>query len=108
MPIGCPRCCARPSGFGPRGPVHIVIAADTADGYRDIEAQARLLAADIKPAHRFRGCGSDVRRSRALTEFVARLKPSLVIAVFGGSALADGRELARASVVARAPILLVR
>jgi len=44
----------------------------------------------------------------ALTEVVARMKPSLVVARFGGSALADGRELSRASAATRAPILLVR
>jgi hypothetical protein len=44
----------------------------------------------------------------ALTEAVARMKPSLIVARFGGAALADGRELSRASAATRAPILLVR
>jgi hypothetical protein len=43
-----------------------------------------------------------------LTEAVARMKPSLIVARFGGAALADGRELTRASAATRAPILLVR
>jgi hypothetical protein len=43
-----------------------------------------------------------------LAEAVARMKPTFVVARFGGAALADGRELTRASAAIRAPILLVR
>jgi hypothetical protein len=92
----------------PRAPVHIVIGADTADAYAEIEAQSRLLTAESTLPVLFEDAGPTYGVPGALTEFVARLKPSLAIAVFGGSALADGRELARASIVARAPILLVR
>jgi hypothetical protein len=93
---------------GPRGPVHVVVAADTADAYLEIEAQARLIAADFHVPVVFEDAGPTFGVPEALTEFVARLRPSLVIAVFGGAAIADGRELSRASIVARAPILLVR
>ncbi len=93
---------------GPRGPVHIVIGADTAEGYAEIEAQSRILAAEFHVPVVFEDVGPTFGVPEALTEYVARLRPSLVIAVFGGSALADGRELSRASVVARTPILLVR
>lgn len=92
----------------PRAPVHIVIGADTADGYAEIEGQSRLLASESSLPVIFEDAGPTFGVPGALTEFIARLKPSLAIAVFGGSALADGRELARASVVARSPILLVR
>jgi hypothetical protein len=89
------------------GAIHLVIGADTAADYADIEAQARLAVTDAK-AVKFANAGPTFGVPGALTETVARLKPSLVFARFGGSALADGRELARASAVMRAPILLVR
>ncbi|MET0408036.1 MAG: hypothetical protein ABW006_06670 [Hyphomicrobium sp.] len=92
----------------PKVPVHIVIAADTAERYAEIEAQARLLTSDSAVPLIFEDPGPTFGVPEALTEFVGRLRPSLVIAVFGGSALADARELSRASVVARTPILLVR
>jgi hypothetical protein len=88
--------------------VHVVIGADTAEAYAEIEAQSRLLAAEISMPVVFEDAGPTFGVPGALTEFVARLRPSLIIAVFGGSAVADGRELSRVSVVARAPILLVR
>jgi hypothetical protein len=93
---------------GPRGPVHIVIGADTEEAYAEVEAQSRLLASEFHVPVVFEEIGPTFGVPEALTEHVARLRPSLVIAVFGGSAFADGRELSRASVVARAPILLVR
>ncbi len=92
----------------PRAPLHIVIGADTADAYAEIESQSRLLASESTLPVLFEDAGPTYGVPGALTELIARLKPSLVIAVFGGSALADGRELARASIVARAAILLVR
>ncbi len=93
---------------GPRGPVHVVIAADTAEAYAEIESQSRLLASEFHVPVVFEDVRPTLGVPEALTEHVARLKPSLIIAVFGGSAIADGRELSRASIVARAPILLVR
>jgi len=93
---------------GPRGPVHVVIAAETFEGYAEVEAQSRLLASEFHVPVVFEDVGPTFGVPEALTGFVARLRPSLIIAVFGGSALADGRELSRASVVAQAPILLVR
>jgi hypothetical protein len=91
----------------PNGKVHIVIAADTAVEYAELEAQARLLTSD-QTAIAFEQPGPTFGVPGALTELVARLKPGLVVARFGGSAFTDGRELARASVATRAPILLVR
>jgi len=92
----------------PQAPVHILIAADTAEDYAEIEGHSRLLAAETNLPIIFEEAAPTFGVPGALTEFIARLRPSLVIGVFGGAALADGRELARASVVARTPILLVR
>lgn len=92
----------------PRAPIHIVIGADTADDYAEIEGHSRLLAAETNLPIIFENAGPTFGVPGALTEFIARLRPSLAIGIFGGTALADGRELARASVVARTPILLVR
>ncbi len=91
----------------PNGTVHIVVAADTAIEYGDLEAQARLLTSDAT-AIAFEQPGPTFGVPGALTELIARLKPGLIVARFGGSAFTDGRELARASVATRAPILLVR
>jgi hypothetical protein len=93
---------------GPRGPVHIIVAADTAEARQEIEAQSRLIASDFQVPVVFEDVGPTFGVPEALTEHIARLRPSLIIAVFGGSAIADGRELSRVSVVALAPILLVR
>lgn len=89
-------------------PVRVVIGADTAEAYAEIEAQARLAASAIPVPVLFEETGPTFGVPEALTETVARLRPSLIVAGFGGLAVADGRELSRASVVARAPILLVR
>jgi hypothetical protein len=93
---------------GPKGPVHVVVAADTAETYVEVEAQSRLIASEFHVPVVFEDVSPTLGVPEALTEHVARLKPSLIIAVFGGSAVADGRELSRASVVACAPVLLVR
>ncbi len=92
---------------GPSGSIRIVIGAETASEHADLEAQARLLTAGTKGVA-FEKAGPTFGVPGALTEIVARMKPSLVVARFGGSALADGRELSRASAATRAPILLVR
>jgi hypothetical protein len=92
----------------PKAPVHVVIAAETVESYAEIEGNARLLAAEFALPLIFEEVRPTFGVPEALTERVARLKPSLVIAVMGGTAFADGRELSRASLVARSPILLVR
>jgi len=93
---------------GPRGPVHVIVAADTSEVHEQVEAQSRIIAADFHVPVVFEDIGPTFGVPEALTEHIARLRPSLVIAVFGGSAIADGRELSRVSIVARTPILLVR
>jgi hypothetical protein len=99
------RAAERLSGSG--GSIHVVIGAETAAEHAELDAQARLLTAGSKGVA-FEKAGPTFGVPGALTEIVARMKPSLVMARFGGSALADGRELSRASAATRAPILLVR
>lgn len=99
------RAADRISGDG--AAVRIIIGADTKSQHDELEAQVRLLTADAKNVV-FESIGPTLGVPGALTELMARLKPSIVIARFGGSAFADGRELARASAVIRAPILIVR
>ncbi|MBA2126455.1 hypothetical protein DLM45_09510 [Hyphomicrobium methylovorum] len=92
---------------GAAGVIHVLIGAETSVDYAEIEAQARLMAVASDRVV-FETAGPTFGIPGALTEAIARLKPSFVVARFGGSALADGRELARASASTRAPILLVR
>lgn len=87
--------------------IRIIIGADTRAQHDELEAQVRLLAADAKNIV-FEPAGPTLGVPGALTELMARLRPSIVIARFGGSAFADGRELTRASAAIRAPILIVR
>jgi hypothetical protein len=91
----------------PGNTVHIVLGAETAAEHAELEEQTRLLTADA-PAVSFAPVGPTFGVPGALTDAVARMKPSFVVARFGGAALADGRELSRASAATRAPILLVR
>lgn len=92
---------------GERGAIHLFIAAETAAMHADLEAHARLLAAESYNVI-FEKSAPTLGVGATLAEPVARLKPSLVIAPFGGAAIADGRELARMSAVTNAPILIVR
>jgi hypothetical protein len=89
------------------GMIHVVIGAETAAEHAELEAQARLITAGAKNVA-FDMAGPTFGLPGALLERLAQLKPRLVIARFGGSCLADGRQLARASAAMRAPILLVR
>lgn len=91
----------------PGAAIHLVIGAETAAEHADLEHQARLLTADALPVV-FAPIGPTFGVPGAMTEIVARMKPSFVVARFGGTAVADGRELSRASAAIQAPILLVR
>jgi hypothetical protein len=93
--------------LSPDGMIHVVIGAETAAEHAELEAQARLITAGAKNVA-FDMAGPTFGLPGALLERLAQLKPSLVIARFGGSCLADGRQLARASAAMRTPILLVR
>lgn len=91
----------------PGCPVHLVVGAETAAEHAELEQQVRLLTVETSTVS-FASVGPTFGVPGALTEAVARMKPSLIVARFGGAALADGRELSRASAATRAPILLVR
>jgi hypothetical protein len=91
----------------PGSPVQMVIGAETVAEHAELEQQVRLLTAETGSLS-FAAVGPTFGVPGALTEAVARMKPSLIVARFGGAALADGRELSRASAATRAPILLVR
>ena len=91
----------------PGAAVHLVIGAETSAEHAQLEDQARLLMAEA-PAVSFTPAGPTFGVPGALTEIVARMKPSFVVARFGGAAFSDGRELSRASAAIQAPILLVR
>jgi hypothetical protein len=87
--------------------IRILIGAETAAAHAELESQARLLTAGVSGVE-FDKAGPTFGVPGALVELLAWMKPSLIIARFGGSCLADGRELSRASAATRAPILLVR
>jgi hypothetical protein len=91
----------------PGAAIHLIIGAETAAEHAELEDQARLLTADAFPVS-FAPIGPTFGVPGAMTEIVARMKPSFVVARFGGTAVADGRELSRASAAIQAPILLVR
>lgn len=91
----------------PGAAAHLVIGAETSAEHTELENQARLLTAEAS-AVSFAPVGPTFGVPGALTEIVARMKPSFVVARFGGAAFSDGRELSRASAAIRAPILLVR
>ena len=91
----------------PGAAIHLIIGAETAAEHAELEDQARLLTADAFPVS-FAPIGPTFGVPGAMTEIVARMKPSFVVARFGGTAVADGRERSRASAAIQAPILLVR
>ena len=91
----------------PGAAVHLVIGAETSAEHTELEHQARLLMADVSEVS-FAPVGPTFGVPGALTEILARMKPTFVVARFGGAAFSDGRELSRASAAIRAPILLVR
>jgi hypothetical protein len=91
----------------PGASVHLVIGAETSAEHAELEQQARLVTADAAGVA-FASVGPTFGVPGALTEIVAHMKPSFVVARFGSAALPDGRELSRASAAIRAPILLVR
>jgi len=92
----------------PGAAIHLVIGAETAADFNELEPHVRLLAAEAHAQVVFVTAAPTYGVPGALTEAVARLRPAFVVARFGGAALADGRELSRASAAIRAPILLVR
>lgn len=91
----------------PGASVHVIVGAVTEREYIEIDAHARLLAGELERIV-FEDAGPTYGVPGVVAERIRRLKPSFVIARYGGTALADGRELARASAATGAPFLLIR
>ena len=89
------------------GALMVMIGAETAAAYSQIEAQTRLVAAETRRVT-FQISRPTCGVSGAMLDDILRLKPTGIVARFGGAAIADGAELSRASAALRAPILLVR
>lgn len=92
---------------GPEGTTHLVISAPTQSAYADLEAQARLLIGAGEPIT-FEASGPTLGIDGALDELLLGIRPSMVVARYGGALLADGRALSRCLAVTAAPLLLVR
>lgn len=87
--------------------IHLFIAAETRAQHADLDAHARLLSAECYNVV-FEPSAPTLGVAATLFEAAARLRPSLIISPFGGASISDGRELARLTVVADAPVLIVR
>lgn len=89
------------------GRIQILIAAETAAQHHEIDGMARLLAAgNERFVHHPAGTSYGV--SGALDCELFRMKPSFIIARFGGVLLGQSRALTRLLSLTPAPILLVR
>lgn len=93
--------------LGPAGRIHVMIAAETQAIYEEIEGQARLITADDARFLHHRGAPS-FGVPGAFDAELFRLKPSFVIARFGGTLLGQPRALTRLLALAPGPMLLVR
>jgi hypothetical protein len=91
----------------PGGKIHIMIAAETAASFDELDGQVRLVAREFRDVvHRL---GSpDFGITGTMDEDLFRLRPSFVIARFGGNLLGDSKALTRLLAVAPGPLLLVR
>ncbi len=90
-----------------RGRIHVMIAAETAAVYDEIDGHARLVTAGLRDCV-FHAGGPDYGVPGALDETLFRLRPSFVIARFGGTLLGDARALMRLLAISAGPFLLVR
>lgn len=91
----------------PGGRIHVMIAAETAAGYDDLDNQMRLLTANLHQCIYHPG-GPDYGVPGSLDEPLYRLRPNFIIARFGGTLLGDTRALVRLLGLAPGPFLLVR
>lgn len=86
---------------------HIFIAATSPSARANLDGDVRLLAAGHASAvFETTAMGADIEG--AFDERLRKLRPSLVIARFGGAFLPSARAVARTLTLARAPFLLVR
>jgi hypothetical protein len=91
----------------PGGKIHVLIAAETAAAYAELDGQLRLVTANM-PACVLLPGGADFGVTGALDETLFRLRPCFIIARFGGTLLGEERALTRLLAVASGPFLLVR
>ena len=89
------------------GRIQILIAADRAAAHHEIDGTARLLTTDDRRYVHHRA-GPTFGVSGALDCEFFRMKPSFIIARFGGALLGHSRALTRLLSLTPAPILLVR
>ncbi|MBR2534467.1 MAG: hypothetical protein IKE66_00175 [Hyphomicrobium sp.] len=91
----------------PKGRIQIFIAADSAAQHDEIDGQARLLTAGNDRFVHY-PASTSFGISGAFDCELFRLKPSFIIARFGGVLLGQSRALTRLLSLTPAPILLVR
>lgn len=92
---------------GPSGRIQVMIATETNAAHSEVDGQARLLTADDgRYVHHRAGPSFGV--TGALDAELFRMKPSFVIARFGGALLGQARALNRLLSLTPAPMLLVR
>lgn len=91
----------------PGGRIHAMISAETASAYDDLDGQVRLVTANIRNCVHHTG-GPDFGIPGALDDVLFRMRPSFIIARFGGTLLGDTRALSRLLGLAPGPFLLVR
>ncbi len=90
-----------------RGKIHVMIAAETAAAYDELDGLVRLATARSPECVLHPG-GPDFGVTGTLDEHFFRLRPNFVIARFGGTLLGEARALSRLLAVTPAPFLLVR
>jgi hypothetical protein len=93
--------------LGPKGRIHVMVAAETPATYEDVDSQARLLTAD-DGRYLHRHCAPSYGVPGAFDGELFRIRPSFVIARFGGTLLGQPRALTRLLALASGPMLLVR
>jgi hypothetical protein len=91
----------------PGGRIHVMITAETAAAYAELDNQVRLLTAGM-PLCVLRPGGPDFGVTGSWDETLFQLRACFVIARFGGNLLGDNRALTRLLTISPAPFLLVR
>lgn len=91
----------------PGGRIHVMIAAETAAAYAELDHQVRLVAVALPNCVLHPG-GPDFGVTGSWDEALFRLRAGFVIARFGGTLLGDNRALTRLLTLSPAPFLLVR
>jgi hypothetical protein len=91
----------------PGGKIHVMIAVETAASFQELDAQVRLVARGFGNIVHLPG-RPDFGITGTMDEDLFRLRPSFVVARFGGNLLGDSKALTRILAVSPGPLLLVR